>query len=139
MLHDLMGAKVRISLAAWTVGAKGTALQLDRGDDSTAGGRTGIRRWNPGVEFSSCRMGDRWRHPPYNQPAGKLLRFWHQRIREYLTAHHIERRGFEAFLSGASMDSAWWAETINMLAAVTASPRKMLLATLDSLKPDRKS
>lgn len=71
----------------------------------------------------------------YDLQTGKILIFRHQRIREYLTACHIERCGPIAFLRGASVDNAWWQETIYMLAAVTAHPREMMAGLLGPPQP----
>lgn len=64
-----------------------------------------------------------------DEAEGRLLRFRHQRIREFLSALWLDRNGIEKFLRDGHVDNAWWKQTTNMLAGVTRQP-KLLLETL---------
>ncbi|MFC1889135.1 hypothetical protein ACFL4G_05200 [Thermodesulfobacteriota bacterium] len=61
-----------------------------------------------------------------DQKSGYILRFRHQRIREYLTAQYIDAMCLTDFLQRAHVDNSWWRQTVNMLAAVTNSPSDFL-------------
>ena len=57
---------------------------------------------------------------------GDIVKFRHQRIREYLTARYIETNEAAGFARGVYTENFWWQQTVNMLVAISRNPQQLL-------------